>query len=300
MVEEYTQLISKTVPETKEKIEDIQNAITSAYQEEADIMKKQVDKHKDMVEKRYDNAKKAIEREKELYNRKRDDEDRQDDISEKQRKLNELKAELDNDLRTGDESLIKNIQLQMAEAQKELDNYIRDTERDKANQMFEDEQNALDEELQRKLDMIEEKLGDEDLLQYAMQGITDLTSVITDIDKTTTGVNRSFMMVSDTVTSIGDNIKASWISGLDEVSAKIKEMSSELSNSFDFGNIQPILNGVVSPIATDLKGKNQEITLNFGGIEKLDITKSNSDEIKNALEDNFNKIIKEVMNIIGG
>lgn len=300
MVEEYTQLISKTVPETKEKIEDIQNAITSAYQEEADIMKKQVDKHKDMVEKRYDNAKKAIEREKELYNRKRDDEDRQDDISEKQRKLNELKAELDNALRTGDESLIKNIQLQMAEAQKELDNYIRDTERDKANQMFEDEQNALDEELQRKLDMIEEKLGDEDLLQYAMQGITDLTSVITDIDKTTTGVNRSFMMVSDTVTSIGDNIKTSWISGLDEVSAKIKEMSSELNNSFDFGNVQPILNGVISPITTELKGKNQEITLNFGGIEKLDITKTNSDEIKNALEDNFNKIIKEVMNIIGG
>ena len=231
-------------------------------------------------------------------NRKWDEEDKKDDIAEKQRKLNELKAELQQALRTGDESLIKNIQLQIAEAQKELNKYINQSERDLANQAFEDEQNRLDDELQAKLDMIEEKLGDEDILKLVQSGITDLSDTLNNIDSTTHMVNTSFMNVADTVMNIGDTIGTSWIANLDKVNLKIKDMASTMTNSITFGAVMPVVENTTMP---SFQGK-QDINLNVEGFGDVIINGKSDDEIESAIMKELNerdkRLVHQIMNML--
>ena len=180
----------------------------------------------------------------------------------------------------------KDRQHALAEAQKELNEFIRDSERETANNRFDEEMNKLDEDLEQRIDMINDKLGDEDILSLVQSGVRDLSDALGNIDKSTNGVNRTFSYVGDTVGNIGDIIGTTWINNMDKVIEKAKELSGVLSSDLSLNT-----NNVPKSKTID---NGNSIQVDFGGININGLTREEfRREVDKKIDEAYDRIMNE-------
>lgn len=223
LVSVYQDLINNKIPSANKEIADINNQIIDQQKSIADILKKQVDDHIKAEEKKTDATKKELSKRKEAYQKLHDDTQKEDELAEKQNSINELEDNLTNALRTGDSELIKSIRKQIESAKAEMDKYIYESEYQAGLDRFDEESSKLDEDLQSKIDKINESFSDEELLKMVQQGVTDLSSALNNIDNSTNGVTKTFA-------SITTIIKDGWIKGIDDFASKLRSISSDIIN----------------------------------------------------------------------
>lgn len=217
-IEKYTDLLLSDIPDITNDMDDLANAVIDSQKEIADILAKQRDEYIENLEKETEALKKEIERRKELLQKQWEQEDAEDELAEKQKKLNELEDQLTVALRTGDEELIKNIREQITAAQKEINDFIRDQEREYISDRFDEDLDKIDEDLEAKLDYINETLSDEELLNLVQGGVRDLTEVLNNIENGTKGVRSAFA-------AIGTTISETWVNALDTFVDKLNSLS---------------------------------------------------------------------------
>lgn len=217
-IEKYTDLLLSDIPDITNDMDDLANAVIDSQKEIADILAKQRDEYIENLEKETEALKKEIERRKELLQKQWEQEDAEDELAEKQKKLNELEDQLTVALRTGDEELIKNIREQITAAQKEINDFIRDQEREYISDRFDEDLDKIDEDLENKIDEINEKLSDEELLNLVQSGVRDLTDVLNEIENGTRGVRSAFA-------AIGTTISETWVNALDTFVDKLNSLS---------------------------------------------------------------------------
>lgn len=276
-IEKYTGLLLDDIPDITDDINDLANSVISSQKEIANILSKQRDEYIDNLKKETDALKKEINNRKNLLNKQWEEEDAADELAEKQQKLNELEDQLTIALRTGDEELIKNIREQISAAQKEINDFIRDQERDYISDRFDEDLDNLDESLDKKLEEINEKLSDKELLNLVQSGVRDLTGVLKEIEGGTKGVRTAF-------TAIGTTISETWISALDTFVEKLE--------SLDDVNIG--LN-IASKIGDAMKGFSREININQGNlIVEGNITQDVLPIVQNMIDVANNNLINSI------
>ena len=288
LTEDYFNLIKKTIPETQNKINDIKNETISAQKEIADILKKQKDEFIKGEEEKTEKIKTELNRQKDLLNKQWKKEDEEDELAEKQKKLAQLKADLISAEKTGEESLAYSIRQQIAEAQKEINDFINQSERDAINDRFDAEMNKADEDLEKKIDMIEEKFSDENLLAMVQGGVTDLSNALKNIDTTTNGVNRTFALVTDSVNNIGQTIGTTWINNMDKMIDKVKELASIFPT-----DIPNPMNGQSVPTNGSQGVKGGSVIVDVGEVV---VNGMDEDEFNRRWSEEGNKIYRKVMN----
>ncbi len=181
--------------------------------------------------------KKEVEKRKEILQKQWEQEDTADELAEKQQKLNELEDQLTLALRTGDEELIKNIREQITAAQKEINDFIRDQERDYISDRFDEDLDKIDEDLDNKIDEINKKLSDEELLKLVQSGVRDLTGVLNEIESGTKGVRSAFA-------AIGTTISDTWINALDTFVDKLNGLQ-DINLGFNLeSKLSKFINGI--------------------------------------------------------
>lgn len=223
IVKSYTDMLLDTIPQITDDINDMKNETISAQKEMADIVAKQRDEYIKGLEKETDKLKSELDKRKDLMNKSWEDEDRQDSLAEKQSQLNDLEEQLALAMRTADEELIKSIRQQITAAQSEVDTFIRDNERDDANERFDKESEKLDEDLQNKIDKITLQLSDEEILKMVQSGVTDLSKVLDDITSSTNGMTSTFV-------GIGKIIEENWIGSLNTFMSGLDSMKNFAMN----------------------------------------------------------------------
>lgn len=281
IVERYNELLLDVIPETADEINDMKNQIIDAQKDIASILEEQRDDYIDNLKKETEALKKELQKRKDLMSQQWDEEDYDDNLVEYQGKINELESQLSDALRTGDQELIKSVREQIADAQKELNDFIRDHERDVATDRIDSEMDALDEDLDAKIEEINNKLSDEQILQLVQSGVTDLNSTLDNISNATKSITSTFA-------AVGTIINDCWISNLDSFINKLQSLNTITPNvSFN-------TSGEIS--ARGLSG----ITVTGGDvIIQGDITEDVLPKVESMIEESNRKLVQELNNVIG-
>ena len=278
MIDSYEDLRGK-VSDINADILDINNSIIDAQKDIADVIKDQYEEWKDLEEKKTDKLKEEIQKRKEIMEKDWETEDYQDKLDEEQNKLNELIGQRQDAIRTGNENLISQLDKEIEEQRKTINDLIRDQERNNASDKYDEMIDTLDKELDAKLEAMDEKVTDDALLQAVQSGATSLEDIFSNIDLASRSVNKNILMVSDGITDW--NIKLNdFVSTLNSISASA--ISLDLNSS-----LQGVTNltGSSSPI-------NISTTINLEGGTVIGKT-----EMNDIITKNNKYIFKEINNI---
>ena len=180
-IEEYNDLVNKVedyndamqnVVDSEKQWYEVNNAIKDAQQEQLDIIQEVQDSIANAITNKWqettDNLKNELNKQKELLDKQWEEEDFEDDITDAQDELNKIQAQINN--LSKDTSLAGQLKLEQLKEdyQKQLEamnEMIKDHEREMTNQVFEDESQRLD-------DQMEEALKTEQLVQSVNQALS--------------------------------------------------------------------------------------------------------------------------------
>ena len=201
----YNDLLLNQIPEVENKIIDLKNTTIDTQKEIVDLIKKQKDSYIENIEKETESLKKAIQKRRDLRKREWDEDDYKDELKKRQDTLVDLESQLKDAMRMADGELVANIKKQIESAQQDINNFIRDNERDKTDQKYEDELQKIDEDTQNKIDEITNKLTDEEILKMVQNGVRDLTSILDDIGSANKNVVNTFGIMDNSISNMRTN-----------------------------------------------------------------------------------------------
>lgn len=278
MIDSYEDLRGK-VSDINADILDINNSIIDAQKDIADVIKDQYEEWKDLEEKKTDKLKEEIQKRKEMMEKDWETEDYQDKLDEEQNKLNELIGQRQDAIRTGNENLISQLDKEIEEQRKTINDLIRDQERNNASDKYDEMIDTLDKELDAKLEAMDEKVTDDALLQAVQSGATSLEDIFSNIDLASRSVNKNILMVSDGITDWNTKLN-DFVSTLNSISASA--ISLDLNSSLQGVTT---LTGSSNPI-------NISTTINLEGGTVIGET-----EMNDIITKNNKYIFKEINNI---
>lgn len=218
-LERYNDLLLNQIPEVSNAILDLKNTTIDTQKEIVELIKKQKDSYIENIDKETDALEKAIQKRKNLRNKEWDENDYRDELKKRQDSLIDLESQLQDAMRMADGELIANIKKQIESAQQDINSFIRDNERDKANERYDEELERIEENAQNKIDEINSKLTDEEILKMVQNGVRDLSSVLDSVGN----ANKS---ITSTFTSVGDIIQNDWLGNLDKFITELKGIST--------------------------------------------------------------------------
>lgn len=218
-LERYNDLLLNQIPEVSNAILDLKNTTIDTQKEIVELIKKQKDSYIENIDKETDALEKAIQKRKNLRNKEWDENDYRDELKKRQDSLIDLESQLQDAMRMADGELIANIKKQIESAQQDINSFIRDNERDKANERDDEELERIKENAQNKIDEINSKLTDEEILKMVQNGVRDLSSVLDSVGN----ANKS---ITSTFTSVGDIIQNDWLGNLDKFITELKGIST--------------------------------------------------------------------------
>lgn len=218
-LERYNDLLLNQIPEVSNAILDLKNTTIDTQKEIVELIKKQKDSYIENINKETDALKKAIQKRKDLRNKEWDEDDYRDELKKRQDSLIDLESQLQDAMRMADGELIANIKKQIESAQQDINSFIRDNERDKANERYDEELERIEENAQNKIDEINSKLTDEEILKMVQNGVRDLSSVLDSVGN----ANKS---ITSTFTNVGDIIQNDWLGNLDKFITELKGIST--------------------------------------------------------------------------
>lgn len=217
-VSKYTKLLLTDIPQIDNDILGITNTIVSAQKEISSVLSKQREEYIEKLEKETEATKKEMQERKDAYNKVFDDEDFEDDLKTKQDSLLDLQSALLEAKKIGNEEEVKNLRKQIQEQQKLINDTIRDKEITEGNDRFDKELDNLEETAQNKIDEINKKLSDEEILKLVQGGVTDLNEALNNINTSTQSIN-------DTFVGVGIAIEDTWLTNLDEVLDRLSKIN---------------------------------------------------------------------------
>lgn len=173
--DDYIQELQKKWQDYTGSITDLRDELTSDAKDalaelidyRIDMLKREVDEEKDALDKKLDNLKEFYDRQKELLQDQRDEEKYLDEQTEKRKTILDLKSELDmlgyDDSAWAQKRRLE-LQAELAEAQKDLDEFEKDHALDLALDALDKAYSDQESQLQAEMDALEEKLNDPEAL----------------------------------------------------------------------------------------------------------------------------------------
>lgn len=181
--DEYLQSLQDKWSTYRKAIQEIENDAKNAAKDaldelvdyRIDMLKKDVDKEKDALDKKLDNLKEFYDKQKEMLQDAADEEKYLDEQSEKRKSVTDIQsqlAQLEYDNSAWAEKRKAELKQELADAQKELDDFEKDHALELALDAIDDAYNSQEAQLKREMDALDEKLNDPNALYN--QALTDI------------------------------------------------------------------------------------------------------------------------------
>lgn len=179
--DKYFELTSKELPnlrkewiETGKAIRETQNRIidmmSDAEKDMTDIIKNQIEKRKKSYEDDTDNLQEQLKKQKELLDNQFDEDDYQKSLKEKQDALNKINQQIESTKRddsSDGQARLKDLMDKQQEAEKDLNDFIRDRQKTKADEMFDKHSDEISKIKDDKLKAMEDTYTESKITELA-------------------------------------------------------------------------------------------------------------------------------------
>lgn len=271
-IEEYVDLVGSEIPSTEQEWLDLSNTIKQAQREQLQIVQNVQESIANAITNKWqettENLKKEIQKQKDLLNSQWSEEDWDDELSKAQDNLNKIQAQINN--LSKDTSLAGQLKLEQLkeEYQQQLEamnQMIKEHEREVANQMFEDEQNKLQEEMEDALTAKNLAQAVNNALSSGVVTIGDEVMSLNDL------MIESIMEQESAYYALGEVMKSEMLDQLEEARSLWQDIGKLTAG---------VLGDTTTPIS-GLAGKNVTSILdnNQAPLVKVEITGSMGEDI---------------------
>jgi|GEM_PF-3314311 len=272
LVEEYLDIQRGKLPDAVKEWENLSSAIKDAYKEQLDITKeaedkvteiykKQLEERKKLIEKELKAKTDAIKKEQEAYNKAREEAKYKDNYDEQLEKVQELQKKYEiakKDTSLAGQKKLQDIMKELKEEQKKLQEMVQDKIDSDINDMFDEEQNRLEDNAEKQKELLDEEFSDKKIQELVKEALS--TGVFEDID----GTMRSLQDVmldfldeyGDGMGATGELIKSEWITNLEIAKDTMKDIADISKEIISGGNIgiSSTNNGISDAINSSLGG----------------------------------------------
>lgn len=303
-IEEYDSLVRDEIPSTEQTWWDLTASIKEAQREQLQIVQDVQQSIANAIKNKWQESTSAlseeIDKQKELLNKQWSDEDWEDSLGKAEMELNKLQAQIDNlskDTSLQGQLKLEQLKEQYKEQMEALNQMIKDHERENANQMFEDEKNKLDEEMN-------DLLTPEKLAEMVNQA---LSTGMVQIGEETLTLNElmldNIMQQEDAYYALGEVMKSEMLDSLEQAKKLYLDIS-KLTNSilvdtssFSIGNMSRSLGNLKLSKGSQILNNNHSplVAITMQGAMDNAITLDDVKKVANEQCDNLMVKLNELL-----
>lgn len=239
-LEEYFDLQDDRLPDLESSWLDLENAYKDALKEQLDttkdiedkitkMYKKQVQDRIDAMNKETDAKIKALKKQQDAYNKYRDEVDYKNDYEDKITEISDIQRQLDiamKDTSLAGQKKVKELQKQLADAQKELDKLTQNKIDSDINDMFDKESDRLKEENDKAIEELEKEWSDSKIAEMVAEALR--TGIFTGIDGSVQNLQDAMLQFAEETGELfgvmGTVIKSELITNLDIAKKTVAEL----------------------------------------------------------------------------
>ena len=303
-IEEYDSLVRDEIPSTEQTWWDLTASIKEAQREQLQIVQDVQQSIANAIKNKWQESTSAlseeIDKQKELLNKQWSDEDWEDSLGKAEMELNKLQAQIDNlskDTSLQGQLKLEQLKEQYKEQMEALNQMIKDHERENANQMFEDEKNKLDEEMNDLL--TPEKLAEmvNKALSTGMVQIGEETLTLNEL------MLDNIMQQEDAYYALGEVMKSEMLDSLEQAKKLYLDIS-KLTNSilvdtssFSIGNMSRSLGNLKLSKGSQILNNNHSplVAITMQGAMDNAITLDDVKKVANEQCDNLMVKLNELL-----
>ncbi|MGL4801855.1 MAG: hypothetical protein ACRC18_06290, partial [Cetobacterium sp.] len=242
LLEDYIKIQRDELPDAAKEWEKLNSAIKDAYKDQLDITKnmedeitkiykEQVEKRKKLIDEELKKRLDALDKEKKAYQDYRDEVDYQNDYEDQLKKINDLQAEYDKlsgDNSLGSKKKLEELLKQIEEENKKLEGLVQDKIDNDINDMFDKENDRLEQEAEDAKDQLDKDFSDEKIQELVKSALN--TGVFESIDGTMRSLQDVMLEFCDEygegLSVIGNQIKNEMIANLEIAKDTMKELAN--------------------------------------------------------------------------
>lgn len=299
----YADLTFDSIPQMEKEWQDLSNTIKDTKKEMTKLVSEQEEKVYDLIkyklEKLVNDETKALNDLKNKLNKEWTNEDYQDELDEKQNNLADLYSQMQEALRSGNTMLAENLRKEYEEAQKELNNLIKEQDRNDITDKIDDKIEGWD-------DALEEALSPENvnkLIEQALKTgyiqigdeIINVQDAMNEMIKETT---VGFQTAGNAMKEYIDNLKT-----VAEIYKSIQGINADLGITIDkdFNNKNRILNepSQLSRVATGNVNNGDfilQVNTPLLQVEKID--NSNKQEMQQYTDKAIDRLTDNIIDVM--
>ena len=239
-LEEYFDLQEDRLPDLESSWLDLENAYKDALKEQLNttkdiedkitkMYKKQVQDRIDAMNKETDAKIKALKKQQDAYNKYRDEVDYKNDYEDKITEISDIQRQLDiamKDTSLAGQKKVKELQKQLADAQKELDKLTQNKIDSDINDMFDKESDRLKEENDKAIEELEKEWSDSKIAEMVAEALR--TGIFTGIDGSVQNLQDAMLQFAEETGELfgvmGTVIKSELITNLDIAKKTVAEL----------------------------------------------------------------------------
>lgn len=311
--------IQDSISDAKKDWQGLENEIKDAYKEQlkitkeieekiTEVYKKQVEERKKLIDEELDKRLDALEKEKKAYNDARKEADYNKDYNKQMETIADLERQID--ILSRDNSLsgqkkLQELMKQLASEQEKLQDMVQDKLDEQVNNIFDKEQNRLEQEADKAKDNLDEMYSDEKLQQIVKDTLASgvfvgVNGEIQDLQSTLIDFENKF---GEGMSAMGDIIKNELVANLNVAKNTISDMSRIL-NELDlkkFSSELAISGGVGRSVSHMIQSSRQttQPVINFNS-ELIRVEGNITEDVLPQVEEMLNTakrdIVREIVN----
>ena len=282
LVDKYRDL-QEEIQSTESTFNDLSDSIKDVFQQMSDVCidaeEKIASAITEYVNDIYDKNTEALDKLRNKIDKTFEENDHNDTVAEYQKQLLEIRSSIEDAMKTGNSSLVKQLQEDYENVQKEYSKYMQDYEKDKALEKLDEEQEKID---KQKEDMLSSENLTKMITQAMSEGFINVNGTIVDLNTLMTDFTKNNTVGMQNLVNETANWNQTLMTALDTMS-QLSGINSSLGLNTSFAYNKTMQDSINKAL------KNVNTTAN----KNLNIT-SPLVVIENVTSDNYNEIIDEV------
>lgn len=239
-LEEYFNIQNDRLPDIESDWLDLENTYKDVLKEQLNtakeiedkitqMYKKQVQDRIDEMNKETDAKIKALKKQQDAYNKYREETDYKNEYEDKLTEINDIQRQLDiamRDTSLAGQKKVKELQKQLANAQKELDKFTQNKIDNDINDMFDRESDRIQEENDKAIEELEKEWSDSKIAEMVAEALR--TGIFTGIDGSVQDLQDAMLQFAEDTGELfgvmGTVIKSELITNLDIAKKTVAEL----------------------------------------------------------------------------
>lgn len=282
LVDKYRDL-QEEIQSTESTFNDLSDSIKDVFQQMSDVCidaeEKIASAITEYVNDIYDKNTEALDKLRNKIDKTFEENDHNDTVAEYQKQLLEIRSSIEDAMKTGNSSLVKQLQEDYENVQKEYSKYMKDYEKDKALEKLDEEQEKID---KQKEEMLSSENLTKMITQAMSEGFINVNGTIVDLNTLMTDFTKNNTVGMQNLVNETANWNQTLMTAINTAS-QLSGINSNLGLNTNFTYTKAMQDSINQAL------KNVSTTTN----KNLNVT-SPLVVIENVTSDNYNEIIDEV------